>query len=77
MPRGQELKAPLKIEAKFGIEVDQMVPFPKTLEQIDHAVQKGTTWPNNLSGMMQMTNGGLQLVPGTPMSIMPRLNQLL
>ena len=71
MPRGQELKPPLKIQAKFGIEADRMVPFAKTLEQIDHAAQKGTTWPNNLSSMMQMTNEGLQLAPGTLTLITP------
>ena len=54
-----------------------MVPFVKRLEQISHAMQKGPTWPNNPSGMMQMTNEGLQLAPVTPVSIPPRLNQLL
>ena len=46
-----------------------MVPFVKTLEHIDHVTQKGTTWPNNLGGMMQLANEGLQFVPGTPVSI--------
>ena len=54
-----------------------MVPFAKTLEQIDHAVQKITTWPINHSEKMQMTNEELQLVPGTPLSVTPRLNKLV
>lgn len=59
MPGGQELKPQLKIQVKlFGIQAT-------TLEQIDHAVKKSTTWPINHSEMMQMTNEKLQLVPGT------------
>lgn len=72
MPRGEELKPPLKM---FGIQAKRLVPFANTLEQIDHAVQK-STWPINFSEMKEMTNEELQLVPGTLMSITPRLNTL-
>ena len=49
VPRGQELKPTLKIQAKFGIYADQMVLFAKTQEQINYAAQKGATWPNTLA----------------------------
>ena len=62
---------------KFGIQMDWMVPFTKTLEQIDHMTQEGTTWPHDLGGMMQVADEGLQIPPGTPVSIPPRLKQRL
>ena len=77
MPRGQKLKPPLKIQMKFRIQADWVVSFTKTLEQSDHTTQEGTTGPHDLGGMMQVANEGLQITPGTPASIPPRLQQRL
>ena len=68
MPRGQKLKPPLKIQMKFRIQADRVVPFTKTLQQIDHTTQEGTTGPHDLGSMMQVANEGLQITPGTPAS---------
>ena len=68
MPRRKKFMPPLKVQMKFRVQTDGMVPAMKAAQKVYHSSKKGAPRPDHFGSMMQMANKGLQLSDQLPQS---------